>query len=578
MSQDLRDRNQSGARALRLTLIFLALGVGWVLVTDFVVEWLVAERIPHTVAQITKGLLYVCITSALVYWLSRRAFAFVANGAAESQARLTEQLLQTVMSNLGEPVLIIEASTRSILRCNAAVETVFGYTPTELVGQTTEVLYRDRAAFEAFAQRGEPELERRGVFRCEQPLKHKDGSILQTEITVVALRSDLGWRAGIASIVRDVTARKEAEAALKESESRYRLLAEHTLDIIWAMTPDLVFTYVNPAIETVTGHTQEEFVGTHLRDHVDAAKLTVLEQVIRDECDTGPHEDGVVVEIEMLTKDGSQVPVEVHGRVIFGDNEEPTAIQGTTRDISHRRALEAELRQSQKLQALGTFAGGVAHEIANPIMGISGYAEIIADAAESDPKMQECCAEIQKEAGRIHTLIKDLLGYARTDEKLPPEPASLQNIVESTLSLVRTVIRHDHIEMDVNVPEDLPNIRCRRQQIQQVVMNLVTNSRDALNSRYPRSSENKRLVISGRTVDTSGGQRVRLTVEDNGTGIVDEVRQRMFDPFFTTKPGGEGTGLGMWIVYRIVQEHGGDIQVETTPGEFSRFNIDLPVA
>lgn len=579
MKTDFRSRQHSDAtRALRLTLTFLVVSVVWIVVTDRAAEWLFAEHATHLYAQTAKGLLYVAVTTGLVFWLSIRAFRHVSQRASEQQILKTEQLLQTVMENLGEAVIMVDSPTRTIVRCNAAVELMFGYSPNELIGETTQVLHQNREAFDAFARRGEPELERKGAFRCEQTLKHRDGSALQTEITVVALEKELGWRAGVASVIRDVTDQREAEAALRKSEKRYRLLADHTLDIIWEMDPKLVFTYVNPAIEKVTGHSPSEFTGTHLREHVGPDGLRKLEGLVRDEISRGPDGEGVVVEMDILRKDGSSVAAEVHGRVIFGEDGEPVAIQGTTRDISHRRALEAEVRQSLKLQAIGTFAGGVAHEINNPIMGISGYTQIIADSAGKDSQTQEYCSEIQKETTRIHDLIKDLLGYARTEEDQPPQRAALSAVVDSTLSLVRTAIRHDNIALSVEIPDDLPEIRCRRQQIQQVVMNLVTNARDAINSKYPNPDDNKRITISAQPVEMNDEQWIRLAVHDTGIGIPEDVQQRIYDPFFTTKGEGEGTGLGMWIVYRIVQDHGGNIAIETEPGEFTRFNIDLPIA
>jgi PAS domain S-box-containing protein len=344
------------------------------------------------------------------------------------------------------------------------------------------------------------------------------------------------------------------------------------------MDSELVFTYVNPAIEKVTGHSPSEFVGTHLREHVVPDELKKLQDVIHDEISRGSDGEGVVVEMDILRKDKALVAAEIHGRVIFGDDGTPVAIQGTTRDIRHRRALEAKVRQSLKLQAIGTFAGGVAHEINNPIMGISGYTELIADSTGVDPETQVYCSEIQKQTARIHGLIKDLLGYARTDEDQPPEPAALSAVVDSTLSLVRSTIRHDNITLSVEIPENLPHIRCRRQQIQQVIMNLVTNARDALNSKSPNPYDNKRITISAHPAAKNDDQWIRLTVEDTGIGISEDVQQRIFEPFFTTTVEGEGTGLGMWIVYRIVHDHGGEIGIETEPGEFTRFHIDLPIA
>jgi PAS domain S-box-containing protein len=564
--------------ALRVTALFFVFSIIWIVVTDTALGLFLPADFSQTFVQTVKGLLFVTAATILVFWLSRRAFARVALEARNGQANKAERLLKTVMANLGEAVILVAPPKRTIVDCNSAVKSILGYSAEELVGKPTALIHEDETAFESFGTTSEAVLQKEGIFRCEYRLKHKDGHPVPVEITVVALHKDLGWQAGVVSIIRDLTSQKKAEHALRKSEEQYRLLAENSLDIIWEMNLDLVFTYVNPAIEKVTGYTPSEFAGTHLKQFVGQKELKRLEQIIRDEISKGPKGKGIIFENSLFHKDGSLVLTEIHARIIFADNGKPVAIQGTTRDIRQRRALEVKLRQSMKLQAIGTFAGGIAHEINNPIMGISAYSELIADAGNQSPEIREYCFEIQKQTERVHTLIKDLLGYARADEDMPLESVSLHDVVESTISLVRTVIRHDNIDLNLRIGKDLPPVRCRRQQIQQVVMNLVTNARDALNTKYPESDENKRTLISGEAVDDHGTNFIRLIVEDRGPGIPEDVRARIFEPFFTTKSEGKGTGLGMWIVHRVVTDHQGKIGIETRPGEFTRFNIDLPAA
>jgi PAS domain S-box-containing protein len=569
---------QKSRTALRVTVLFFVFSIIWIVVTDMALDLFLPADFSQTLAQTVKGLLFVTAATIFVFWLSRRAFARVALEARIGQANKTERLLKTVMSNLGEAVILVGPPKRSIVDCNSAVKSMLGYSAEELVGKPTALIHEDEAAFESFGTTSETVLQKERIFRCEYRLKHKDGHAVPVEITVVALHKDLGWHAGVVSIIRDLTSQKKAEHALRKSEEQYRLLAENTLDIIWEMNLDLVFTYVNPAIEQVTGYMPSEFVGRHLKEFVGQKELKKLERVINDEISKGPQGKGIIFENSLFHKDGSWVLTEIHARVIFGNNATPVAIQGTTRDIRQRRALEVKLRQSMKLQAIGTFAGGIAHEINNPIMGISAYSELIADAENQSPEIREYCSEIQKQTERVHILIKDLLGYARADEDMPLESFSLHDVVESTISLVRTVIRHDNIELNRRISKDLPPVRCRRQQIQQVVMNLVTNARDALNTKYPNGDENKRILIAGETVDGPGKKFVRLMVEDKGPGIPEDVRAQIFEPFFTTKPEGKGTGLGMWIVHNVVHDHHGKIGIETRAGEFTRFNIDLPAA
>ena len=251
-------------------------------------------------------------------------------------------------------------------------------------------------------------------------------------------------------------------------------------------------------------------------------------------------------------------------------------ITGRMQAEQQRVDMEVKLRQSQKLESIGTLAGGVAHEINNPINGIMNYAQLILDKLGPGHEVAEFASEIGKESERIATIVKNLLSFAR-HEKQSHSPARMCDIVESTLSLVRTVMRHDQIIIEVNISEELPKIKCRSQQIQQVIMNLLTNARDVLNEKYPGYDGNKKISITSGVLEKEGREWVRTTVEDKGTGVPEEVIARMFDPFYTTKPREKGTGLGLSISHGIVEEHGGKLSVESKEGEWSRFHMDLPV-
>ena len=243
---------------------------------------------------------------------------------------------------------------------------------------------------------------------------------------------------------------------------------------------------------------------------------------------------------------------------------------------THNLTLEAKLIQAQKLESLGTLASGVAHEINNPINGIMNYAQLIIDKLGPDSEVSGFAVEIGKETERVAAIVKNLLAFSR-DEKLSHSPANIHDILETTLSLIRTIIRADNIVLDIDVSKDLPQISCRSQQIQQVVMNLLTNARDALNAKYEGADENKRILLTASVITKNDRDWVRMTVEDRGHGVSDEVREHIFDPFYTTKPRDKGTGLGLSISYGIVKEHGGDVTMETEVGEWTRFHADLPM-
>jgi PAS domain S-box-containing protein len=241
-----------------------------------------------------------------------------------------------------------------------------------------------------------------------------------------------------------------------------------------------------------------------------------------------------------------------------------------------RILLEKQLRQSQKLESIGTLAGGVAHEINNPVMGIMNYAQLILDRLGPEHEVAEFATEIGKESERVCTIVKNLLAFARPETQTH-SPARICDIVGDALSLIRTLIRHDQISLEVDVPEELPHLDCRSQQIQQVFMNLLTNARDTLNEKYEGFDDNKTIIITARPLDKEGEPWVRTTIEDHGCGIPAEVRERMFDPFYTTKPRDKGTGLGLSISHGLVKDHHGEISVESQPGEYTRVYLDLPV-
>jgi signal transduction histidine kinase len=239
--------------------------------------------------------------------------------------------------------------------------------------------------------------------------------------------------------------------------------------------------------------------------------------------------------------------------------------------------LEAQLRQQQRLESVGTLASGVAHEINNPIQGIMNYADLILSRAHDTETVIDFTAEILTESERIATIVRNLLAFSRQEAEQTPEVCDLQNLIDTTLSLIRAVVRKDDIELHIDVPGDLHEIRCRYQQIQQIIMNLVANARDALNERYGEGGP-KSIEIRAANLERDGRHWVRMSIQDCGTGIPEHIRARIFDPFFTTKGRDQGTGLGLAVSHGIAVEHGGELWVESEVGVGSTFHLELPAA
>jgi PAS domain S-box-containing protein len=237
--------------------------------------------------------------------------------------------------------------------------------------------------------------------------------------------------------------------------------------------------------------------------------------------------------------------------------------------------LEEHLRHQQKLESIGTLASGVAHEINNPINSILNFAELIKMKTTGDEQLADFTQRIINDTNRIAKIVKNLLSFARQDKEMH-SPAFMADIVGDTLSLIAAAFRRDQTTITVDIPGDLPKIKCRTQQIQQVVMNILTNARDALNERYPESDENKAIKITCAPFEKEGEKWIRTTMENHGGAIPAEIIQRIFDPFFTTKPRDVGTGLGLSISYGIVSEHKGMLSVESDENSTS-FHMDLRV-
>jgi signal transduction histidine kinase len=245
------------------------------------------------------------------------------------------------------------------------------------------------------------------------------------------------------------------------------------------------------------------------------------------------------------------------------------------RDITERKTMELQLRQQQRLEAIGTLAGGVAHEINNPINGIMNYAQLILDGMPEHSPLGVYAEGIIQETERVAGIVRNLLAFARRDRE-PRGMVSVEHTLHDALSLIRTVIRHDQITLTVSLAEGLPMVRGRAQQLQQVFVNLLTNARDALNERFPGHDPDKQILVDASCEDRSCEPWVCVSVTDRGCGMSRQVLARILDPFFTTKPLGVGTGLGLSISHGIVQEHGGALKVTSEQGKGSCFRVELP--
>ena len=375
-----------------------------------------------------------------------------------------------------------------------------------------------------------------------------------------------------------VKRQKAHQTALADSEARFRLLVECAPDAVLVQT-DYRFAYVNTKmVELLGAKSEDELIGRYIPDYfAEEHRQHVIERIrmINEDRQALP-----MRELTLMRHDGDRVEVEVSSvPVRYNDQASGLVFM---RDITERKRseqtrlkLELQLRQKQRLESIGTLAGGIAHEINNPISGIINYAQLIDDSPLADEQIREFSREIIHEGLRVAATVKNLLDFSQHGNQTHT-CESVEGLIHRTLELIEAVLRHDQIALTVRIDDAVPDIKCCGQQIRQVLLNLITNARNALNARYSGFHDNKILRIAAAAFNRGGESWVRFTVEDHGTGIREDLLPVIFDPFFTTNTRSEHTGLGLSISHGIVKEHHGDIYFETQPGTFTRAVVELP--
>lgn len=485
-----------------------------------------------------------------------------------------ESRYKSLFQNNYAVMLLINPETGCIVDANPAASDFYGWDHEQLTSMNISDI-NTLSREEVEQEMNNALFERRRHFQ----FRHRKASGDIADVETFSGPIKVEGQTLLYSIIHDVSEKNKSRVALAESENRFQLLVETAPDAIYIAVEERLVFVNNEMIRLMGAASENELTGRPVWAHIHPH----YHEIVRQRSERMAHLSVSAPPLEEVYKrlDGSNVYVEVSAVSI--QYQQMPGMLVFVRDITERKRIEnlrmemeAQQRQQQKLEAIGTLAGGVAHEINNPIHGIMNYAELILDEAGLSGSGTAYAQEIIHETERISVIVKNLLQFSR-HEKQTHSYASVYDIIGQTVSLINTVIKKDQITLDIQLDEGLPEIKCRSQQIQQVLMNLLTNARDALNEKYPEYDENKTIRVGCRLFERDDRRWVRIAVEDRGNGITDEVRERMFDPFFSTKPRETGTGLGLSISHGIVKDHHGKIEVETEPGEYTRFMLELPV-
>jgi two-component system cell cycle sensor histidine kinase/response regulator CckA len=495
---------------------------------------------------------------------------------AEAALAASERRFRSLVQNSSDLVTIL-APDGTILYASDSAQRIVGYSAGELVGSSllSYVGSEDASTLQGLLQNGNGKSN--GAGPIEFSLRRGDGSPVWLEAVGTNLLSDATIR-GIVLNARDISERKRADRALRESEERYRDLFDNASDLVCMAAPDGSLLYVNQAWKDGTGYGEEEIRRMQLLDIVHPECRARYNEVLARVLD-GDRLDHV--ELVLVPKAGASITVEGNLSCTFKDGH-PAVIRGIYRDVTERKRVDEHLRRAERMQAAGKLAGGVAHEVNNMMTGVIGFSEFLLRSMEEGDARRSDVEEIIKAGTRAADVTRQLLAFTR-QQFLQPQILEVNNVVADMEKLLRRSLGEGHV-LELKLAPDAGQLRADRGQLEQVLINLVINARDAMTAHGRVTIETAAAVWDEvyaqrhGGVDLPLGPYIMLAVSDTGCGMDAEIQQRIFEPFFTTKPVGQGTGLGLSTVYGIVKQSGGYVWVYSEVDQGSVFKVYLPAA
>ncbi len=505
---------------------------------------------------------------------------------AEEALAESEEKFRAMTAAAADAITVMDNQGR-IAYWNPAAERMFGYLPQEAIGKELHSVLAPRRYHEAF-KKGFENFRETGQGPAINAIlefiaTRNDGTEFPIEVSTSAIKLKGQWHA--VGIIRDITERKRAEEALRESQQLLKKTFVSLHDAVFIIDAETVkIMDCNPAASEMFGYAREEMVGQPtLFLHVDSKAL----QEFRTYMYASVEEKGFLYlpEFRMKRKDGEFFSTEHSVIPLEDDQGKRIGWVSVVRDITERKRaekkmaeLQEQLRHSQRMEAVGRLGGGIAHDFNNLLTIIKGYAQLsLLDLKESDPLCGNI-QEIQKAAQRATDLTRQLLAFSRR-QILDLKVLDLNSLLKDLNKMLRRIIGED-VELVTLLPVDLGRVKIDPGQIEQVIFNLAVNARDAMPFGGKLLIETTNVELdkeyANAHIGVVPGCYVKLSVSDTGIGMSQEVREKVFEPFFTTKDKGKGTGLGLSTVYGIVKQSGGNIWVYSEPGHGTTFKIYLP--
>jgi PAS domain S-box-containing protein len=461
---------------------------------------------------------------------------------------------------------------------NAGARRFKGYEADEIIGEHFSRFYTPEQREQQIPKLALETAEREGRFEAEGWRVRKDGSRFWANVVIDPIRDPDGKLVGFAKVTRDLTERKAAEEELRRSEQRFRLLVQSVTDYaIYMLDPEGRVSSWNPGAERFKGYAADEILGEHFsRFYTDEDKEAEIPKIALE---TATREGRFEAEGWRVRKDGSRFWANVIIDPIRNEDSHLVGFAKVTRDLTERRAIEDQLRQSQKMEAVGQLTGGLAHDFNNLLTGISGSLEMMqvrmaqGRTAEFDRYFMAAQGAVKRAAALTHRL----LAFSRR-QTLDPKPTNINRLISGLEELVRRTVGPS-VDVEVVGAAGLWPTLVDPNQLENAILNLCINARDAMPGGGKLTIETANRWMDERAArqqDLPVGQYVSVCVTDTGTGMTPEVATKAFDPFFTTKPIGEGTGLGLSMIYGFARQSGGQIKIYTEIGQGTTMCIYLP--
>jgi two-component system cell cycle sensor histidine kinase/response regulator CckA len=484
-----------------------------------------------------------------------------------------EELFHLISDNAADMIAIVDMEGKRLYN-SLSYHRVLGYSSEELQASSSfeQIHPDDRERVKAAAL----DARRTGIGKTlEYRLRHKDGTWLWLESTSSVICNTENEPEKLVIVNRDITERKRAEEALRQSEAGFRSVVEDAPYGIYRASSTGQFLQVNPALEKMLGYElpnellKSELVTAiflHAGEYERLTELLIRTNEIKD------------VETEWKRRDGTPITVRCSGRRINDENGMPAYFEVFAEDVTEKRVLEKQLRMAQKMEAIGRLSGGIAHDFNNLLGVIIGYSHVLKKELGGNSALCEHAVEIEKAGQRAASLTKQLLAFSR-QQVLTPAVLNLNTLVSDMEGMLPRLLGED-IEVSLALDSELGSVKADQSQLEQVIMNLAVNARDVM-------PQGGKLKIQTANVEldqayardhpgSKAGNYVLLAVTDTGTGMNTETLAHIFEPFYTTKERGKGTGLGLATVYGIVKQSNGYIFVDSAPGKGATFQIYLP--